>query len=134
MTGGVSSRRVARESALAILYEAEIRGEALADVLARQIIDPPPYAAVVLAGLVDQLDRVDELVASALHGWTLDRLATIDRSVLRMAVYELVHQPDVPTTAIVTEAVELASQYSTEDSARFVNGVVAALAERVRPD
>ena len=67
------------------------------------------------------------------HNWDLDRMPALDRALLRLGAFELVHRPDVPTGAVINEAVELASQYSTDDSGRFVNGVLAAIAREVRP-
>jgi len=74
----------------------------------------------------------DALIAGAAIGWELDRMAVVDRNVLRLAVAELLECPDVPTAVILNEAVELASAYSTDDSGRFVNGVLATLAEQLR--
>ena len=76
--------------------------------------------------------EIDALIADAAIGWELDRMAVVDRNVLRLAVAELLECPDVPTAVILNEAVELASAYSTDDSGRFVNGVLATLAEQVR--
>lgn len=132
MTSGIGSRREARETALSILYEADVRGEAPGDVLARQVVAPTRYAADLVHGVDAHGDELDAAIAGTLRGWTLPRLPAIDRCVLRLAAYELAHRPDVPVTAIITEAVELASRYSTEDSGRFVNGVIATLAGRLR--
>ncbi len=132
MSGPPTSRRIARETAIALLYEAEIRGDAIPEVVERQVVAPPEYAGEVLMGIATHQADIDSLIAGALRGWTLERLPALDRAVLRLAVYELGHRPEIPTTAVVTEAVELASQYSTEESGRFVNGVVATLAERLR--
>jgi N utilization substance protein B len=76
--------------------------------------------------------EIDALVDQAALGWDLDRLAVVDRNVLRLAVAELLECPDVPTAVILNEAVELATAYSTDDSGRFVNGVLATLATRLR--
>ncbi len=132
MSGPPTSRRIARETAIALLYEAEMRGDSLSDVRERQVVAPPDYTDEVLVGFEQHQAEIDTLIAGALRGWTLERLPAMDRAVLRLAVYELGHRLEIPTTAIVTEAVELASQYSTEESGRFVNGVVATLAERLR--
>ena len=77
--------------------------------------------------------EIDALIGDAAIGWDLDRMAVVDRNVLRLAVAELLACPDVPTAVILNEAVELASAYSTDDSGRFVNGVLATLAARIRP-
>ena len=87
----------------------------------------------MVTGVEHNLARLDELIGARSIGWTLDRMAVIDRTLLRMAVYELLESPDVPVGAIVSEAVELAKRFSTEDSGRFVNGVLSAIAGEVRP-
>jgi N utilization substance protein B len=130
----IGSRREARETALGLLYEADVRGEDPADTLARQVVAPVPYARDLVEGVAAHRDEIDARLRGASHGWTLERMAVVDRAVLRVATFELAHRPDVPTGVVVDEAVELAKQYSTEDSGRFVNGVLGALARALRPD
>lgn len=130
----IGSRREARETALGLLYEADVRGEPIADVVAHQVLEPPPYAATLLAGIAEHLADLDALLRRVAHDWALERMPVIDRNVLRLAAYELAHRPDVPTGAVLSEAVELASRYSTADSGRFVNGVLARLASELRAD
>ena len=129
----IGSRREARETALGILYEADVREESVADALAHQVLEPPPYAATLLRGLAEHLDDVDALLRGYARDWALERMPVIDRNVLRLAAYELAHRPDVPTGAVLSEAVELASRYSTAESGRFVNGVLAKVARELRP-
>jgi N utilization substance protein B len=129
----IGSRREARETALGLLYEADVRGESPSATLARQIVPPVEYAGALVAGVEEHLADIDALLRGAARDWTLERMALIDRAILRLAVYELAHRPDVPTGAIVDEAVELAKQYSTEESGRFVNGVLGTLARELRP-
>ena len=81
----------------------------------------------------DRTGEIDDLVGEAAIGWDLDRMAVVDRNVLRLATAELLACDDVPTAVILNEAVELASAFSTDDSGRFVNGVLATVAGRVRP-
>jgi N utilization substance protein B len=126
------SRRQARERALSLLYEAEMKGVAPADVLATLPVAPAPYAASVVAGVGDRCADLDGYISRFARGWAIERMPALDRSLLRLAVYELVHRPDVPTGVILSEAVELASRYSTEESGRFVNGVLAQIAKEVR--
>jgi N utilization substance protein B len=126
-------RRAARERALGLLYEAEVKGLSPAEVLAEQIIVPEQIAADIVAGVSEHLDELDTLIRSKLSGgWDFTRLAPVDRAVLRIGAYELAHRPDVPTKVVLNEAIELAKTYSTEDSGRFVNGVLAAVASLVR--
>ncbi len=79
-------------------------------------------------------DDIDATIRRFARGWSLERMPVVDRAVLRMAIYELLHRPDVPTGAVISEAVELAKRYSTDDSGRFVNGMLSNIAEEVRPD
>jgi transcription antitermination protein NusB len=86
----------------------------------------------LVEGVAAHQERIDELIAGHARGWTLDRMPVIDRSVLRLAVFELLERPDVPIAVIIDEAVELAKRFSTDDSGRFVNGVLSAIARAVR--
>ena len=94
---------------------------------------PPDYTDDIVRGVADHAVELDALIDSYSEGWRTDRMPAVDRALLRMAVFELVHRPDVPTEAVLTEVVELASNYSTERSGRFVNGVVSRIAEEHRP-
>jgi transcription antitermination protein NusB len=129
---GLRRRRDARERALEILYEADAKGCAPAEVLAGLAVDPDPFAVDVVRGVSDHLDESDLLIRRFSRGWALERMPVIDRTLLRMATYELGHRPDVPVGAVISEAVELAKRYSTDDSGRFVNGVLGSIAEEVR--
>lgn len=131
-TGG--GRRDARERVLHLLYEADQRSVGVEAVLEDQVLEPDAYTAAVLRGIEASRSKLDELIARLAQGWTLDRMPTMDRLVLEIAVFELRERPDVPTAVILNEAVELANQYSTDDSGRFVNGVLAAAATEVRPE
>ena len=132
-TNPIGSRREARESALAILYAAESRGEELLAVLAPQPVPPDGYVIEIVEGLAGVLVEVDDIIGRFAEGWRTDRMPAVDRALLRMAVYELGYRPDVPTSAVLAEVVELAGDYSTERSARFVNGVVSGIADELRP-
>jgi N utilization substance protein B len=125
-------RSEARERALALLYEAEAKGSSVGEVLAALPVPPDPLAVLLVEGVEAHQDRVDELIAAHAKGWTIARMPVIDRSVLRIATFELLERPDVPTAVILDEAVELAKSFSTDDSGRFVNGVLAAIARKVR--
>jgi N utilization substance protein B len=129
-----TGRREARERALELLYEAEAKGESPVAVLEALPIEPDPYAVELARGVAADRARLDELIGGASVGWRLERMPVIDRSLLRIAVWELAHRPDVPTAVVINEAVELAKQYSTDDSGRFVNGVLSRLARELRPD
>ncbi|MGH9079870.1 MAG: transcription antitermination factor NusB [Acidimicrobiales bacterium] len=128
-----TSRHQARERALTLLYEAELKGEPVSVVVDGLAVAPDAYAAVLVQAVEDGQAEIDALVGQAAIGWDLERMAVVDRNVLRLALAELLRSPDVPTAVILDEAVELAAAYSTDDSGRFVNGVLATLAARVRP-
>ena len=128
-----ASRRQARERALSLLYEAETKGVTPAEVLAELPVEPAPFASDLVQGVGDNQAEVDGWIVRFARDWALERMPALDRALLRMGVYELVHRPDVPTGAVISEAVELAQRYSTDDSSRFVNGVLAAIATKVRP-
>ena len=132
MSDTVGTRREARERALSLLYEADAKGASPAAVLDDQVLAPEAFAADLVAGVEEHQAEVDGLIRQFAKGWTLERMPVIDRTLLRMGIYELAHRPDVPTGAVISEAVELAKRYSTDDSGRFVNGVLAAIAADVR--
>jgi N utilization substance protein B len=127
------ARREARERALSLLYEAETKDLPPAALLAELPVPPDPFASKLVVGVGERSREIDRLIAEHAIGWALDRMPAIDRAVLRIAVYELLALADVPTAVVLSEAVELASSYSTEESGRFVNGVLASVAAEVRP-
>jgi transcription antitermination protein NusB len=129
----VGSRREARERALSLLYEAEAKDLAPSEVLAELPLPPEEYVIDLVRGVEADSPRIDELIARYAIDWTLGRMPVVDRTLLRMATYELLARPDVPTGAVISEAVELAKTYSTDESGRFVNGVLASIANEVRP-
>ncbi|MEY2626814.1 MAG: transcription antitermination protein NusB [Actinomycetota bacterium] len=122
----------ARERALVLLYEAESRGSSVADVVAAEVVKPAQFAVELAQGVESNQSRYDALISSKARGWRLDRMPMIDRAILRLALHELATHGETPTAVVLNEAVELAKRYSTEDSGRFVNGVLAALVPEVR--
>ena len=126
-------RSDARERALYLLYEAHSKGIAPADTIEIQVLEPDELTQELVRGVDVHLARLDALIAGKAKGWTLNRMPVLDLSVMRLAAYELVERPHVPTAVVLNEAVELAKRYSTDESGRFVNGVLAAIAADVRP-
>ena len=118
-----------------MLYEAAQKGVPATDVLAAQIVAPDELTATLVNGVEAHRDRLDEAIAAraAGAGWTLKRMPVLDLNVLRLGAYELVERPDVPVAVVIDEAVELAKRFSTDNSGRFVNGVLASLAAELRP-
>jgi N utilization substance protein B len=132
----MSARRKARKRALDVLYEAEMRDVAIREVLTAylgRLPSPKPeqlsYTVDVVEGVADHAARLDELIASYAEGWTLDRMPPVDRNLARIAVYELLYRDDIDDPVAITEAVELARTLSTDDSPRFLNGVLGRIAE-----
>jgi transcription antitermination protein NusB len=128
-----SPRHQARERALTLLYEAELKDSTPTSVLSALPMAPDEYTSALVETVESRGHEIDAMIGDAAIGWDLERMAVVDRNVLRLAVAELLDRPDVPTAVILNEAVELATAYSTDDSGRFVNGVLATLATRIRP-
>jgi transcription antitermination protein NusB len=128
----VERRREARERALALLYEAESKAVSPSEVLASLPVPPDPFAADLVRGVGEVADELDARIGAVARGWTVARMPAIDRALLRVGLYELLYEPDTPTAVIINEAVELAGRFSTDDSGRFVNGVLSKLAADVR--
>jgi N utilization substance protein B len=126
-------RREAREEALSFLYETELTGDPIDESLAARTIPLEDYAVELIRGIDTDRDDLDEIIGRNLKGWTIRRMAIVDRVIARMATWELRSRPDVPTGAVLSEAVELATQYCGEESPRFLNGVLRAVADEVRP-
>jgi N utilization substance protein B len=126
----MEGRREARERALELLYEAEAKGVAPTDLVRDLPLAPDEYAVRLVEGVDRQRAEIDERISAAAKGWTLERMPAVDRALLRLATYELLHEPSVPVGVVISEAVELASEFSTDDSSRFVNGVLSAIAKR----
>jgi transcription antitermination protein NusB len=126
-------RRAAREEALQVLYAIDIGrrdpSEAIDEVVPENArSDHRRFVRDTVVGTLGFAAEADAIIAPVLEGWTVERLPEIDRLILRMATYELRHTPDVPRAVVINEAVELAKKFSTEDSGRFVNGVLNAIA------
>jgi N utilization substance protein B len=125
------SRRAARKRALDILYEADLLHRDAVTVLAAHLErdDPPGEFTVALVRGVDlKRAELDALISTHARDWRLERMPVVDRNLLRIGLYEILHDPDVPTAVAIDEAVDLAKELSTDDSGRFVNGVLARIA------
>ncbi|MDQ3176880.1 MAG: transcription antitermination factor NusB [Actinomycetota bacterium] len=127
-------RSDARERALYLLYEAHTKGISPEDALALQLIEPDELTAALVNGVGGRLADLDAAIAAKSKGWTLARMPVLDLSVLRLGTFELMERHHVPVAVVIDEAVELAKRFSTDDSGRFVNGVLAALARELRPE
>lgn len=128
------TRRQARERALSLLYESSAKGLSAVAVLDGLPVPPDAFTTDLVRGVESSLAEIDRLIESNAIDWALDRMPVVDLTLLRLATYELCHRPDIPTAAVISEAVDLAGEYSTDESGRFVNGVLAAIAVQVRPE
>jgi N utilization substance protein B len=129
----VQGRREARERALELLYEAESKQVSCADIIDSLPVAPDPYAARLATGVDDESEAIDALLRKNARGWSVERMPSVDRAIVRMATFELLRQPEVPTAVVVSEAVELAHQFSTDESGRYVNGLLSTIAKQARP-
>lgn len=125
------TRRFARELALQTLYSVEVGKHDPATALEETLASPSAseqrsFVRDLVLGTIEHVAESDALIAPLLEGWTLDRLPLLDRIVLRMSVYELTFHKETPRAVVINEAVELVKKFSTEDSGRFVNGVLAS--------
>ena len=129
---GDDLRSNARERAVHLLYEAESRDLPVATIVSAQILGVDDLVALLTAGVSSRRTELDEIITEHSHTWTIHRMPAIDRNILRLAIFELMDRPDVPVAVIINEAVELAKRFSTEESGRYVNGVLSAIAKKVR--
>lgn len=135
---GVRSR--ARKRAVDLLYEADLRGDDPVELATGRLgsTEVPPihdYTITLIKGVTEHRQRIDDLLSEHSEGWTLARMPPVDRAVLRLGLYELLWEDDVPDPVAIDEAVDIAKAVSTDDSPRFVNGVlgrIAGIADRLR--
>ncbi|MFT4260110.1 transcription antitermination factor NusB [Microbacterium sp.] len=133
----MSARTKARKRALDIIFSADVRGDELATTLAaeakRAASEPARqaswlYAREIVDGVIDHRDEIDEHITTHSRDWKLERMPAVDRALLRIGVWEIVYNDAVPTAVAIDEAVELAKEFSTDDSGAFVHGVLARVA------
>jgi len=115
-----------------LLYEREQRAVDASTVLGDLDVRPDEYAERLTRGVDDHAPEIDELLRRFSQHWSLERMPVLDRALLRLGTYELAYELDTPAGVVINEAVELAQQYSTKDSGRFVNGLLSRIAEEVR--
>ncbi len=124
------TRTLAREAALQYLYEVDLVGqeeaEELGEFLERQVgrLEARPHAARLVAGVLEHKTVIDAALRAAADNWSLERMAVVERNVLRIGVYELVHDDEIPEKVAINEAIDLARRFSSEDACAFVNGVL----------
>ncbi|WP_447645754.1 transcription antitermination factor NusB [Nocardioides zeae] len=127
----MGARTKARKRALDVLFASEMRGQSAVEQLEADIAagEGPgnPYSAVIVRGVVEHQAEIDQLLRDSADGWTLERMPAVDRNVLRIAVWEILHADDVDAAVAVSEALVLVGDLSTDDSPGFVNGVLGAI-------
>ena len=125
---GMSARTKARKRALDVLFESEVRGLALDGTLQERLdaAEPPvnDYTVELVRGVTEHRSRIDSLLSSYSEGWSLERMPSVDRNVLRIGVYEVLYVDDVPDAVAVSEAINLVRDLSTDESPAFVNGLL----------
>ena len=132
----MGTRRRARELALQLLYQFELTGASLAEMQRdfEEWKGAPPavrdFAQGLASGVLDNLEEVDSELEKQTAHWRVDRLAAVDRNILRLALYELVFQSETPHAVVIDEAIEIAKRFGAEESARFVNGVLDGFVKR----
>ena len=132
----MSARSKARKQSLDLLYEGDIRGQAPADVLAvRDVTEEGPdarpireYTKELISGIAENRRKIDELISTYAHGWDMDRLPAVDRNILRMGIYEILWCKDLDDAVAIDEALNLAKELSTDDSATYIHGVLGRIA------
>lgn len=136
--GRPPARTRARKAALDILFESDLRGLATGETLGQRRSEQAAggavvrdYTAELVTGVRSEQPRIDELLTTYAEDWPLDRMAAVDRNILRLATWELIAAPDVPAAVVIAEAVGLAQDLSTDSSAAFVNGVLSRIREAV---
>jgi N utilization substance protein B len=132
----VSARSKARKQSLDLLYEGDIRGQAPADLLAlRDVVEEGPdarpireYTKELISGIGENRRKIDELISTYAQGWDIDRLPAVDRNILRLGIYEILWCKDLEDAVAIDEALNLAKELSTDDSATYIHGVLGRIA------
>jgi N utilization substance protein B len=127
----VTRRRDARRRAVDILVQADLSGRSPEEILEERTslgARTPGFAEELVRGVAGRLDDLDRVIGEHAEGWSVQRMAVVDRALLRIASHEILHRDDVPVAVAIAEAVEAAKELSTEDSGRFVNGVLGRIA------
>lgn len=126
----MSSRRKARKRALDILFESEMRGVSpvgLAQASLEAELSEQAYVERLVSGVVEHSERIDELINTYAEGWEMDRMPAVDRNLLRIALYEILWETELDDSIAISEAVDLAQDLSTKDSAAYINGILARI-------
>jgi N utilization substance protein B len=135
----MGKRRTAREFALQILYRLDMGQENLAEKILEEFWetnltsdDVKEYTDSLVKGTKENQNVIDRIIADSAENWTLDRMASVDRNILRFSTYEMLKREEIPSSVIINEAIEIAKKYGTEESGAFINGILDRIAKEVR--
>ncbi|MGZ8796107.1 MAG: transcription antitermination factor NusB [Thermoanaerobaculia bacterium] len=132
----MGARRKARELALQMLFQHDMSGNAPDQILTtfEELQKSKPntreFATRIFRGTVDNLGRIDEMITAQADNWRLSRMAVVDRNIIRMCVYEFLHEEDTPKLVIIDEGIEIAKKYGTQKSSQFINGILDGILKR----
>jgi len=129
----LSARSKARKRALDTIFEADLKGISIPgnNTNDETDVEVTNYSLDLVKGIKENQTQIDELITNSLQNWTFDRIPRVDRNILRIAVYELLYQKDVPTNVVISEAVSLAESLSTAESSAFVNGTLGTISKKI---
>jgi N utilization substance protein B len=132
----MGARRKARELALQMLFQADMSGNQPDSIIAtfEELQKSKPntreFATRVFKGTLDNLEKIDEMIQQQAENWRLSRMAAVDRNIIRMAIYEFLHEDDTPKLVIIDEAIEIAKKFGTQKSSQFINGILDGVLKR----
>lgn len=132
--GYIVERRHGRETVMGVLYESESKSKKLSEMIRDMPVQLDGHAREIVDALIVHLKTVDSLIAEISHSWDINRMPLVDLAILRIATLEIKEFESIPAAVIVSEAVELATKYSTESSSPFINGVLAGICSKLRPE
>jgi len=132
----MTERRKARKDALEILYEIEIAGQPLEEVIKNRVLargeEPSEFTIKLVKGVLEHLKQIDTIINEHTDNWALERMPIVDRNLIRIGLYELLYEEDIPYSVSINEAVELAKIYGMEESSKFVNGILGRIATELK--
>jgi N utilization substance protein B len=132
----MGARRKARELALQMLYQHDLSGNAADTIidtfedLQKSKANTREFAVRIFRGTLDNVARIDEMIVAQADNWRLERMAVVDRNIIRMSVYEFLHETDTPKLVIIDEAIEIAKKFGTQKSSQFINGILDGILKR----
>jgi N utilization substance protein B len=132
----MGARRKARELALQMLYQHDLSGNAPDTILStfedlqKSKPNTREFATKIFKGTVDHLPKIDEMIVQQAENWRIERMAVVDRNIIRMSIYEFLHEHDTPKLVIIDEAIEIAKKFGTQKSSQFINGILDGILKR----